>query len=72
MSRIRRLTSSLSGSIERLLDNFGEGQIGKLALRGDAFAFRARGDPRQLVAGLFLVGLGEQFAEIGERQIARA
>ncbi len=54
------------GIDQRLLDDFGERQIGELALGGHAFALGARGDARQLVAGLLLVGLGEQLAQVGE------
>src|SRR6267378_510094 len=51
---------------QRLLDNFGESQIRELALGCDAFAFRPRGDARQVIPGLLLIGLGEKFAEIGK------
>ena len=66
VSRIRRLTSSVSGSISGCATISASGQIGELALCGDAFALRARGDARQLVAGLLFVGFGEKLAEIGE------
>ena len=54
------------GIDQRLLDNFFEGQIGELAFRSDAFAFRPRSDASQLVARFLLIGLGEQLAKIGE------
>src|SRR5208283_2190595 len=47
-------------------DNFPERQVGKFPLGGDSLSFRSRGNSRQLVARLFLVGFGKQFAEVGE------
>ena len=54
------------GIDQRMAKNFVEGSIGELSLCGDAFAFRACGYSGQLIAGFFLVGLGEELAEIGE------
>ena len=47
-------------------DNLIERQVGKFAFRRDSLSFRSRGDAGQLVARLFLVGFGKQFAEIGK------
>src|SRR5579862_606744 len=56
---------------QRLLDNFVECQIGKMAFRSDAFTFGACSDSSQVVPGLLLIRLGEYFAEIGEHKTLR-
>ena len=65
---MRRVTSSLSGSMSGWSTISCERQVGKLAFGGDAFALRAGGDSGQLVAGLLFVGFGEEFAEVGEME----
>ena len=54
---------------QRLLrNNLSQELIGELAFCGDALALRLRGDSRQLVAGLLLVGLGKEFAQIRKHE----
>ena len=54
---------------QRLSDDFPEGKAGELAFRGHAFALRACGDASQLIAGFFLVGLGQQVAQIAKYKL---
>src|SRR5262249_17484917 len=51
---------------QRLAGDCVEGQVGDRCFGGNPFAFRARGDTSQLVAGLLLICLGEDLAEIGK------
>ncbi len=51
---------------QRLLDDFAQGHVGQGPLGGHAFALAAGGDSGQGVARFFFVGLGEQFAQVGE------
>ena len=65
-SRISRLTSSVSGSIERMFDDLLERQVSQNQFGGDALALGPRGQPRKLVTRLLFVGLGENFSQVGE------
>ena len=51
---------------QRAPDNILERQVGKFSFRRDSLSFRSCGNPSQLVARLFLVGFGKQFAKVGE------
>ena len=67
-SRISRLTSSVSGSISGMIDDLLQGEIGQDELGGDPLALRPRRQTRELIARLLLVGLGEDLAQVGERE----
>ncbi len=54
------------GVDDGLIDDGGERHVGEGELGRDALALGARGEPGELVAGLRLVRLREQFAEVGE------
>jgi hypothetical protein len=54
---------------QRLADNFPQGKIGEFAFCSHTFALRTRGDPRQLIAGFFFVGLGQQVAQIAKNKL---
>ena len=53
---------------QRILQNIVERQIRKLALCGNPFAFRSRGDSGQLIARLHLVRLGKKLTKIGKHE----
>src|SRR6267154_2451541 len=55
------------GSIDQgTPDNFTKRHVGKFSFRGDPLSFRSCGNSSQLIARLFLVGFGKQFAEVGK------
>ena len=68
VSAIRRLTSSSSGSISGCWTIVAERKIGEFALGRHPLPLRARGQSRQLVAGLLFVRLGKQLAQIAKRK----
>src|SRR5262249_8449855 len=60
------------GVDERVVHDLSEGDVGKDQLGGDALALGTGGDPRQAIAGLLFVGLGEHFAQVGEGEALAA
>ena len=54
------------GIDQRVIDDFAERDVGQGPLGGHPFALTAGRDAGQLVARLLLVGLGQQFGQIGE------
>ena len=54
---------------ERLVDDLGQAEVGKLLLRRHALALRSRCQAGHLVAGFFFVGFGEQLAQITKREL---
>ena len=56
---------------QRILHDLVERQIGELAFRGNALAFRASGDSGQLIARLHLVGFGKKLTKIGKCESLR-